>query len=60
MPTTPVRNGKLPPTPRFLLACGTVGPLVFIVVFLIEGATRPSYSTWHQFVSSLSLGPLRG
>ena len=41
---------------RLLLACGAIGPLLFIVVFLIEGATRPNYSAWHHFVSSLSLG----
>ncbi len=39
-----------------LLACGAIGPLLFILVFLIEGATRPGYSAWHNFVSSLSLG----
>ncbi len=27
----------------WLLAGGVVGPLLFIVVFLIEGATRPGY-----------------
>jgi hypothetical protein len=41
---------------RLLIACGAVGPLLFIVVFLIEGATRPGYSAWRNFVSSLSLG----
>ncbi len=41
---------------RVLLACGVIGPLLFILVFLIEGATRPGYSAWHNFVSSLSLG----
>jgi hypothetical membrane protein len=40
---------------RFLIACGAIGPLLFIIVFLIEGATRPGYSAWHNFVSSLSL-----
>jgi hypothetical membrane protein len=40
-----------------LLACGAVGPLLFIIVFLVEGATRPDYSAWRHFVSSLSLGP---
>jgi hypothetical membrane protein len=43
-------------TLRLLLACGALGPLLFIVVFLLEGATRPNYSPWHHFVSSLSLG----
>ncbi len=41
---------------RLLLACGALGPLLFIVVFLLEGATRPNYSAWHHIVSSLSLG----
>ncbi len=44
-----------PLTIRILIACGAIGPLVFIIVFLIEGATRPGYSAWHNFVSSLSL-----
>ncbi|HZO75551.1 MAG TPA: DUF998 domain-containing protein [Ktedonobacteraceae bacterium] len=40
---------------RFLVACGAFGPIFFILVFLVEGATRPGYSAWHNFVSSLSL-----
>lgn len=40
---------------RLLLAGGVVGPLLFIVVFLIEGATRPGYSAWRNYVSSLGL-----
>jgi hypothetical protein len=28
---------------RVLLACGVIGPLLFIIVFLIEGATRPGH-----------------
>ena len=39
---------------RLLIACGVVGPILFIVVFLIEGATRPGYSAWRNFVSDLS------
>lgn len=38
-----------------LLAAGVVGPLLFIVVLLIEGATRPGYSAWRNFGSQLSL-----
>jgi hypothetical protein len=49
--------GEQPLATRLLLACGAIGPLLFIVVFLIEGATRIDYSAWHHFVSSLSLGP---
>src|SRR5713226_1210286 len=41
---------------RLLIACGAVGPLLFIIVLLIEGATRPGYSAWHNYGSSLSLG----
>lgn len=41
---------------RLLILCGAVGPLLFILVDLIEGATRPGSSVWHNFVSSLSLG----
>lgn len=43
------------PATRFLIAGGAIGSLLFIIVFLIEGATRPGYSAWHNFVSSLSL-----
>lgn len=43
-----------PLTTRLLIACGAIGPLLFIVVFLIEGAIRPGYSAWHNFVSDLS------
>jgi hypothetical membrane protein len=39
-----------------LLWAGVVGPLLFIVVFLIEGLTRPGYSQWRNFVSQLSTG----
>ena len=39
-----------------LLYAGVVGPLLFIVVFLIEGATRPGYSAWRNFVSQLATG----
>ena len=43
---------------RKLLYAGVVGPLLFIVVFLIEGATRPGYSAWRNFVSQLATGDL--
>src|SRR5438309_4567248 len=41
---------------RALLACGLFGPPVFVAVFLIEGATRPGYSAWRNYVSSLATG----
>src|SRR5438045_3866334 len=42
---------------RFLIAGGAIGSLLFMIVLLIEGATRPGYSAWHNYGSSLSLGP---
>ncbi len=58
-PTAPARrdgilNGER--LTRLLLAGGMVGPLLFIVVLLIEGATRPGYDAWRHFGSQLSLG----
>ncbi len=39
-----------------LLACGVVGPPLFISTFLLDGATRPGYNAWRNFVSQLSTG----
>ena len=52
---------KYPPdqrstTTRLLLVCGVIGPLVFVVVFLIEGATRADYNAWRTTISTLSWG----
>jgi len=44
-----------PPVIRLLIAGGAIGPLLFILVFLIEGVIRPGYSAWHNFVSDLGL-----
>lgn len=41
---------------RVLLTCGAIGPPLYVVVFLIEGATRPDYRPLRHPVSSLSLG----
>jgi hypothetical membrane protein len=41
---------------RLLLLCGAIGPLLFVVVFLIEGATRANYNPWQTTISTLSLG----
>jgi len=41
---------------RALLLCGVVGPPIFIVTFLIEGATRTGYSWYRNYVSSLATG----
>jgi hypothetical membrane protein len=57
MTATPTGQGALSPVVRLLLACGALGPMLFIVVFLIEGATRPDYNASRYPVSSLSIGP---
>jgi hypothetical membrane protein len=41
---------------KVLLAAGVAGCLLFIVVFLIEGALRPGYDPMKHPVSSLSIG----
>jgi hypothetical membrane protein len=54
---TSAQSALVPPVAiRLLLAGGAIGPLLFMVVFLIEGATRPHYSAWQDAVSALSLG----
>lgn len=40
---------------EFLMGCGVIGPLLFVVVSLIEGATRPGYNAWRTDVSYLAL-----
>jgi hypothetical membrane protein len=42
---------------RLLLVAGLVGPLLFFIVVLVEGATRPGYNALHHTVSTLALGP---
>jgi hypothetical protein len=56
MTTSAQSAGERPVAVRLLLACGAIGPLLFIVVFLILGATRPHYNAWQIPVSSLSIG----
>lgn len=41
---------------RLLLAAGVVGAPLFVVVFLVDGATRPGYDPTYHPVSALSLG----
>lgn len=43
-------------TTKWLLTAGIIGPVVFVAVFLLEGATRAGYDPMRQFVSLLSLG----
>ena len=48
------------PVPRNLLVWLTVGvggTFLFVVIYLIEGATRPGFSAWQDTISSLSFGP---
>jgi len=49
---------ELSTTTRLLLACGVIGPLLFIIVFLIEGATRADYNPFRYPISSLSIGAM--
>ena len=42
---------------RLTLAVGVVVPVVFVVVLLIEGLTRPGYDSWRDMGSSLATGP---
>lgn len=39
-----------------LLACGVVGAALFVLVFVVDGATRPGYRPSYHPVSALSLG----
>jgi hypothetical protein len=41
---------------RTLLLAGIAGPVLFVAVMLIDGATRPGYDPFRQYVSLLSLG----
>ena len=41
---------------RALLTCGAIAPVLFVVTFLIDGATRPGYEPWRNFVSQLGTG----
>lgn len=36
---------------------GILAPVLFVLVFTIEGFLRPGYSTMKDFISALSLGP---
>ena len=39
------------------LTIGVSGTVLFVIIYLVEGATRPSYDAWQQTISSLSIGP---
>jgi hypothetical protein len=53
-----VSTKRSPRLGRALLACGVIGPVLFVVVFLVEGATRPDYDPLRHPVSSLGIGGL--
>ncbi len=53
---SPEGLGEQPLATKLWLSCGAIGPLLFIVVFLIEGATRADYNPLRYPVSSLSIG----
>lgn len=40
---------------RAALAAGWIGPILFMVVAFVDGATRPGYNPWIDYVSHLSL-----
>jgi Protein of unknown function (DUF998) len=50
-----MRRFKSIASTEFLLLCGVVGPPLFFVALLIEGATRPGYSAWRVAGSYLAL-----
>jgi hypothetical membrane protein len=45
-------------TTRWLLTGGVIGPVLFVVVLLVEGWTRAAYDPMKMFGSLLSLGDL--
>src|SRR4051812_1751896 len=52
-------NGCMPTPDRIsrrLLTCGVVGPPLFVIAFLVEGALRSEYSPSSQTVSELATG----
>lgn len=55
VPTALTAHASRERATRLLLAGGVVGPPLFTLVYLVEGATRPGYDAWRQTVSALSL-----
>ena len=41
---------------KALLSCGVIAGPLFVLVFLVEGATRAGYDPFRHPVSSLALG----
>jgi hypothetical membrane protein len=42
---------------RLLLACGAIGAVLFVVVFLVDGAVHAGYDPIRDTVSELAIGP---
>lgn len=53
----PLDGALLSPVTLWLIASGTLGGIIFTIVYTIEGATRPGYIASQQAISALSLGP---
>lgn len=53
---TCLNGASLSPRTWALVACGTLGGLLFTTVYVVEGATRVGYNAWGQPISDLSLG----
>jgi hypothetical membrane protein len=54
--TPPYRRTEASVKTKTLLACGVVTDPLFVVVFLVEGATRAHYDPLRHPISSLALG----
>ena len=52
-----LNGASFSPTTLLLVSLGTVGGLLFALIYLIEGITRPGYDIWQHSISLLSLGP---
>lgn len=48
---------KAPSKSRLMEWAGIVGPILFVVVFTLEGWLRPEYDTATMYVSELAFGP---
>jgi Protein of unknown function (DUF998) len=60
--STEITSGSsvVSPVPRRLLlwlTYGAAGTVLFPIIYVILGATRPGYDPWRQSISALSLGP---
>lgn len=53
----PTGATAIPRTFLLWLTVGTAGTVLFPVIYLIEGVSRPGYDAWAQTISALSLGP---